>query len=126
MTEHNPAACELMLQMGCSYDQAYGMLCGLLHDVVGQMRTINAPNHGKFWAHNSTSSRGSLFVDEAPRERVESKPLDAHQSLKYTPRSTNASMDHMVKARKKDREKVAKIASLEERHASLVTTVDQR
>ena len=110
MNELGPAVCELMLQLNCSYEQAYGLLSGEPHDVVGQRRTIDAPNYGNFWAHNSTSSRGPLFAeDHRYPERVESKPLDSLQSLKYTPRSTNASMDEKVKARKKDREKIASL-----------------
>ena len=104
----------MMLGMGIGYEQALGIMHGLPHEVVGQMRTADAPNHGNFWAHNSTSSRGSLFVDEAPRE-----------SVKYNPRSTNATQDQMEKAlaRKKEREKVAKIADIEKTNAHLETTV---
>ena len=107
MSELNPEAWKMSLHMGIGYEQAVALMYGLPHVVVDQMRPIDAPNYGNYWAHNSTSSRGSLFVDEAPRERV-----------KYTPRSTNAKQDHMEKAlaRKKEREKVAKIASLEERN----------
>jgi hypothetical protein len=62
-----------------------------------------------------------LFAeDHRYPDRVESKPLDAQKSLKYTPRSTNASMDETMKARKKDREK---IASLEETAAVLTSSL---
>ena len=87
MSEFNPEAWKMSLHMGVGYEQALGLMYGLPHDVVDRMRTANAPNHGNFWAHNTTSSRGALFAEEAPTE-----------SVKYNPRSTNASQDKTEKA----------------------------
>ena len=92
MDAYQQAACAMMLQLNCSYEQACGIMSNAPHDVVDRMRTIGAPNYGNFWAHNSTTSRAPLFVEDPRPERVQSKP-DSLQSLKYTPRSTNVSMD---------------------------------
>ena len=100
----------MSLNMGIGYEQALGLMYGLQHVVVDQMRTANAPNHGDFWAHNTTSSRGALFAEEAPTE----KP-------KYNPKSTNDTQHKAERAlaRKKEREKATKITDLEKSNADL-------
>ena len=81
-----------MLQMNCSYEQALCLLSGVSQDVVGQMRTNDAPNRGNFWAQNMTSSRGTLFAEQTlhsnayAMQSVNDSPklLDPVRELKYT------------------------------------------
>ena len=100
----------MSLTMGIGYEQALGILYGMPHVVVDQMRDANAPNHGNFWAHNITSSRSALLFEEEPAEKT-----------KYVPRSTNASQDKGKEAlaRKKEREKATEIIELKSANAKL-------
>ena len=113
MSFTNKVVWATMLQLNCSYEQAWLLLNGVPQDAVCQMRTNDAPNRGNFWAQNMTSLRGTLFAEEPLHTNTNAmqpvkhkpKPLDPVRELKYTPRSTNASMD----ASKKLRENVASL-----------------
>ena len=82
MSQLNLEAWNMSLTTGIGYEQELGIMHGMPHVVVDQMRDANAPNHGNFWAHNITSSRSALLFEDEPAE----KP-------KYSPRSTNATQD---------------------------------
>ena len=110
MSQLNLEAWNMSLTTGIGYEQALGIMHGMPHVVVDQMRDANAPNHGNFWAHNMTSSRSALLFEEEPAEKT-----------KYVPRSTNASQDKGKEAlaRKKEREKATEIIELKSANAKL-------
>ena len=119
MNAPNQAVFALMMQLNISHEQACSLMSGVPHDVVGQMRTIDAPNRGNFWAQNSTLSRADLFAEQSlhycteqeMQQRVD-PPKPVVPARKYTPRSTNASMDAMKKMREQLSSKDATIGVL--------------
>ena len=92
-TPRDVRAMIMMLQCQCSYEQALGLMSGVPHQMVAQMRTVGAPNYGNFWVTNTTSSRGTLLAEEPVLYDVNAtqppKSEPKPEETCYKPRSTN-------------------------------------